>query len=157
MSDQNLGWAGTVTRNLPAFTVFLLAGVLLALGIRAALSPEASSASHDHGAMPPVQRPPAPPPVARGPLIDLGNEVCPIMKKPVDGRTHSVWNGLRIGHCCAPCARDLLADPERLLDEAGIEWREAAAAMRRYYDAGEAARPAVLEEIASRFNLVTEE
>jgi len=32
-------------------------------------------------------------------LIDLGNENCPIMGNPVDGKTYSTWNNLRIGHC----------------------------------------------------------
>ena len=155
MSNDSAGLAGTIRSDLPAFAVFLLAGVLLALGIRAALSPAETTGSHDHQAM--QQMPPAPPPVAKGPLIDLGNEICPIMRNPVDGKTYSVWNGLRIGHCCPPCAADLLADPERLLDEAGIEWRAAAAAMKRHGEADAAAKPAVLEEIARNFTIVTEE
>ena len=67
--------------NLAGFVIFLLAGVLLALGIRAAMNPEQTTAPHDHGAM--HEMPPAPPaePAVEGPLIDLGNELCPIMKK----------------------------------------------------------------------------
>ena len=61
-------------------------------------------------------------------FVDLGNERCPVMGGKVDGRTYTFWNGLRIGHCCPGCTKPLLQDPEKLLDKAGIEWREAAKA-----------------------------
>ena len=79
------------------------------------------------------------------------------MKKPVNGRTFSVWNGLRVGHCCPPCSEDLLEDPERLLDEAGIEWRPAAAAMESWQKASAEAKPAAMKDMASQFTLVAED
>ena len=163
MTNESKGLVGAIKKDLPAFAIFLLAGVLLALGIRAALNPEETSASHDHAAMQDMEdmeKQPvasAPSSAVAGPVIDLGNEICPIMKKPVDGRTYSVWEGLRVGHCCRPCVKDLLADPARLLDEAGIEWRPAAEAINRYRDAAPAAKAAVLEEIAGQFTLVGED
>jgi len=68
-------------------------------------------------------------------LVDLGNEKCPIMGGKVDGKTFSEWNGLRIGHCCPMCPEKLKADPEAALKKAGIEWKDAAAAVKKVSDA----------------------
>ena len=158
---ERAGLATTIRKDLPAFAIFLLAGVLLALGIRAALNDDEVMAEHDHGAMQMNSEAsdpePAPAPAPGGLIIDLGNEICPIMRKPVNGRTFSIWNGLRVGHCCPPCASDLLEDPERLLDEAGIEWRGAAAAVKRYCEAAPDAQPEILRDIAARFTVVGED
>ena len=161
MTEERKGLAASIGKDLPAFAIFLLAGVLLALGIRAALDDGEVMAEHDHSAMkmkPEAPDPaPAVEPAPEGLIIDLGNEICPIMRKPVNGRTFSVWNGLRTGHCCPPCSKDLLEDPERLLDEAGIEWREAAAAIKRYCEAAPDEQPGILAEITARFTVVGED
>ncbi len=159
--EQREGVAAAIRRDFPAFAIFLLAGVLLALGIRAALNDGDVMAKHDHHAMQMNSEAPAPAPgsapAPEGLVIDLGNEICPIMKKPVNGRTWTIWNGIRVGHCCPPCSADLLEDPERLLDAAGIEWREAAAAVKRYREAAPDAQAGMLEEIAARFTVVGED
>jgi hypothetical protein len=68
--------------------------------------------------------------IGSGLQIDLGNAKCPIMRgRAVNGRTFTIWNGLRVGHCCPGCSKRLLADPEKALDGAGIEWRQAAKAV----------------------------
>ena len=65
-----------------------------------------------------------------GLLIDLGNAKCPVMRgRGVNGRTFTTWNGLRVGHCCPGCSRKLLANPEKVLDAGGIDWRGAADAV----------------------------
>ena len=87
-------------------------------------------------------------------LLDLGNERCPIMGGEVDGKTYSEWNGLRIGHCCPPCIEKLLAAPEKVLDEAGIEWREAARLVAEVKAATGEKRKALLADAESRFTIV---
>ena len=121
------------------FLLGALVGAALALGVRAAilnLDGGEHAAHGDHtaaetpsghaGHAKPGPGPEGPSEAPMGLLIDLGNEKCPIMGNDVNGRTWSEWNGLRIGHCCPPCVKDLLADPEKALDDAGIEWRDAA-------------------------------
>ena len=110
----------------------------------------------------PAEKPPEKPAVKpavkkTGLLLDLGNENCPIMGKPVNGRTWSEWNGLRVGHCCPSCIQDFLADPEKALDEAGIEWREAAAAVAAIDAASGHERHTLLAETGKKFKVVREE
>jgi hypothetical protein len=145
--------------NAATFLLGALVGGALALGARAAIlslndGGHAGHAGHgDHAAMEEPAEPAATP-APTGFLIDLGNELCPIMKKPVTGKTWSEWNGLRVGHCCPPCIKKFLADPEKALDEAGVEWREAA----RLVDAVKAAngeeRKRLLAEADAKYGIV---
>jgi hypothetical protein len=91
---------------------------------------------------------------AKGFLLDLGNEKCPIMGNKVNGRTWSEWNGLRVGHCCPPCIEDFLANPEKALDEAGIEWRDAARIVAEVNDARGNARQKLLAEAKEKYGIV---
>jgi hypothetical protein len=68
-------------------------------------------------------------------LVDLGNAKCPVMGGKPDGKSFSVWNGLRVGHCCPMCTVKFMADPEAALKKAGIEWKDAAAALKTVADA----------------------
>ena len=116
------------------FLLGALVGAALALGVRAVIlnvdddGHGAHDAPKDHSTHTSGMKMPDAPAEAeaKGFLLDLGNEKCPIMGNAVNGKTWSEWNGLRIGHCCPPCVEDLLADPEKALADAGIEWREAA-------------------------------
>ena len=55
-------------------------------------------------------------------VVELGNKICPIMKKAVNGRNFAEWNGLRVGTCCGGCVKKILADPET--DEVlGVDWQ----------------------------------
>jgi hypothetical protein len=150
------------------FLLCALVGAVAALGVRSVARgdrPEAPHGKHamqpgpaagDHGAhtAPPTPEEPQPESARGGLLVDLGNEICPIMKKPVNGRTWSEWNGLRVGHCCPPCMDEFLADPEKHLDELGIEWRPAAEAVAAVNGATPAERGARLAELESRYTVV---
>jgi len=92
----------TITRTMTRWRVLLpsvLAGLLLGLGLR----------SMTRGGPDPVEVPdPAEnpenvaedevPPAKKGLLLDLGNELCPVLGNAVDGKTYSEWNGLLVGH-----------------------------------------------------------
>jgi hypothetical protein len=130
------------------FAACLLVGLVAALGLRAALSG-------------PVEEPPReqeataiPAPEASGLLVDLGNENCPVMGGAVDGKTYEEWNHLRVGYCCPGCDRKFLVDPEGVLDDAGIEWREAAAAVKKYRDASSEHKAHALAAIEKRWKVV---
>jgi hypothetical protein len=147
------------------FLLGALVGAAIALGVRAAIldldegghaahggptTPE-EHAGHEVGASmaaPPVA------PASTGLLIDLGNERCPIMGGEVNGVTWSEWNGLRIGHCCPPCIEKLLADPEKALSEAGIEWREAARLVAAVEEATGEERKKLLAEARAKYGIV---
>ncbi|MEN8152319.1 MAG: hypothetical protein ABFS86_21050 [Planctomycetota bacterium] len=152
--------------TVTTFLLGALLGAAIALGVRAAIlsADDGGHATHEGGqpvaaehaghesgmAMPE----PAAEPEPTGFLIDLGNEKCPIMGGKVNGKTYSEWNGLRIGHCCPPCIEDLLAAPEKSLDDAGIEWREAAklVAAVRASEGGE--REALLAKAEEKYGIV---
>ena len=91
-----------------------------------------------------------------GLLIDLENEKCPVMGGKVDGKTYTEWNGLRIGHCCPGCTEPLLADPVKLLDDMGAEWREAAKLAALANNATGDARAKLVAEAKERFEVVRE-
>lgn len=91
-----------------------------------------------------------------GLLIDLRNAKCPIMGGKPDGRTFSEWNGLRVSHCCGMCTSKFLAAPERSLKQAKIEWKDAAAAVKKVNDAKGAARVKALEELRKVWTVVRE-
>jgi hypothetical protein len=93
-------------------------------------------------------------PASAGFLIDLGNEKCPIMGNGVNGKTWSEWNGLRIGHCCPPCIKKLLAAPEKALDDAGIEWREAAELVAKVNASTGDERKKLLSEAEEKYGVV---
>lgn len=95
-------------------------------------------------------------PAAKGTLVDLANAKCPVMGGDVDGKTYTEWNGLRIGHCCPGCSRKLLADPERVLAVAKIEWKAAADAVKAVDAAKGAERTKALAELKERWTVVRE-
>jgi hypothetical protein len=146
--------------RVATFLLGALVGASLALGLRAAILSldEGSHSAHAGHAMTNEHAGATEPPpsklVARGFLLDLGNETCPIMGNAVDGRTYSEWNGLRIGHCCPPCVEDLLAAPEKTLDEAGFEWRDAARLVAAVKAASGEERTALLAEAARKYEIV---
>lgn len=89
-----------------------------------------------------------------GLLIDLGNEKCPMMGGPVDGSTWSVWNGIRIGHCCGGCSAKLMAAPEKYLDKTGIDWRKARSAVEKVNAASGAEQEKLLAELERTWTVV---
>jgi hypothetical protein len=146
--------------NVSVFLIGALVGAALALGARAVIESSedgghAMHREHPGAAEKPAEKKPAA--KKTGLLIDLGNENCPIMGQKVDGRTWSEWNGIRVGHCCPPCIEDFLAAPEKALDEAGIEWREVAAAVAAIEAASGHERHALLAETGKKFKVVREE
>jgi len=144
------------------FLLGALVGAALALGARAAILSMDDGRDMAHGAHGDhemkIEAPETPPARAKnepkGFLLDLGNEMCPIMGKKVNGHTYSEWNGLRIGHCCPPCADDLLADPEKGLDEAGIEWRDAAGIVAAVKAATGEDRKALIARAKEKYRIV---
>jgi hypothetical protein len=147
--------------NLSLFLIGALVGAALALGARAVIeSSEGGHSMHrDHGgrAEKPAEKPAEKSaPKRTGLLIDLGNEICPIMGNKVNGETWSEWNGLRVGHCCPPCIEDFLAEPEKTLDEKGIEWRAAAAAVAAIKAASGHERHRLLAETGKTWKIVRE-
>ena len=146
--------------TIGTFLLGALVGAALALGVRAAILDgggnhgQGKTKEHDHSAMEMQEEPAPSKPVARGFLIDLGNENCPIMGRAVNGKTYSEWNGLRVGHCCPPCMEDFLAAPEETLDEAGVEWREAAEMVKAVKAASGPERDRLLQEAEERFTVV---
>jgi rubredoxin len=91
-----------------------------------------------------------------GLLVDLGNAKCPVMGEEVNGKAFSEWNGLRIGHCCPMCKAKFMADPEKYLKAAGIEWREAAEAVKKVNDATGADREKALTALKAKWKVVRE-
>jgi len=148
--------------TVTAFLLGALVGGALALGVRAAILnlDETPHAGHSGHSMKEMSEPPAvpgashPEPAKAGLLVDLGNARCPIMGGEVDGKTYSEWNGLRIGHCCPPCITNLLAAPEKALDEAGIEWRETARRVAEAKVATGEKRRALLAELGKTHTIV---
>jgi len=103
-----------------------------------------------------VVRPPAPAPDAATAMryvADLGNEKCPIMGGEVDGRTFTVWNGVRVGHCCGGCSSKFLNDPAKSLDKAGIQWKKAAKAVAELNTTKPDAQPAKATALKTRYSL----
>ena len=144
------GWC----RQAGTFLLFAAIGAGAALGLGALTAGGEAHASHGTHMAPPAPGS-ASAPAGEGVLIDLANAKCPVMGGDVDGKSFTEWNGLRIGHCCPGCTKALLADPERVLDEAGIDWRTAAAAAKRLADAPLAEREGVLLEIGRTFQVVS--
>lgn len=92
-----------------------------------------------------------------GLLVDLANEKCPIMGGKPDGKTFSEWSGLRVGHCCGMCPGKFQADPAKALDKAGIDWKPAAAAVKKVADAKTPEdRSKALKAVASKWKVVRE-
>jgi hypothetical protein len=93
---------------------------------------------------------------AGGLLVDLGNKKCPIMGGKVNGKTWSEWNGLRIGHCCGMCPSKFAADPEKALTKAGIDWKDAAAAVKKASEAKGPDRDKAIAELKKKWTVVRE-
>ncbi len=89
-------------------------------------------------------------------LVDLGNTTCPVMGGTPNGKTFSEWRGLRIGHCCGGCTSKFAAAPEKSLEDAGIEWRDAADAVDTVNDAKGAERVKALAVLKQRWTVVRE-
>jgi hypothetical protein len=149
--------------HLGTFLVFAVVGAGAALGLRAIVGGGSAHGGHagmDHSAHeePSTAAEPEdtePAPSGESLFIDLGNENCPVMGGGVDGETYTEWNGLLVGHCCPGCTEPLLENPEKILDDAGIEWREAAAAAERLRNATGDERQAVLAEIRKKWKVVS--
>lgn len=92
----------------------------------------------------------------KGTLIDLANANCPVQGGDVDGKTYSEWNGLRIGHCCPGCGEKFLADPEKSLNDAKIEWKAAADAVKAVDAAKGEDRTKALAELKKKWTVVRE-
>ncbi len=93
--------------------------------------------------------------IEAGLQIDLANMKCPIMQaRTVNGKTYSIWNGLRVGHCCPGCSKRFLADPEKALDSAGIEWREAARTIAMVDNATGEKKQKLIREAKSKFKVL---
>jgi len=154
----------SITRNLGIFLLFAAIGAVLSLGIRALVrggDPAHADEGHEahapaeeghEGHAPAEETAEAP----KGLLIDLGNENCPVMGGDVDGKTYTEWRGLRVGFCCPGCDGDFHADPAAVLDEAGIEWREAAKLVEAVKAASSAKRAELLTDLRVRFTVVRE-
>jgi len=72
---------------------FVLVGLLAGLGLR----------SMARGRPDPVEVPnrsgvDESPQAGKGLLLDLENEICPVLGNAVDGKTYSEWKGLLVGH-----------------------------------------------------------
>lgn len=91
-----------------------------------------------------------------GLLVDLGNAKCPIMGGKPNGTTWSEWNGLRIGHCCGMCTSKFAADPEKAMKQAGIEWKGAAAAVKKVNEAKGADRDKAIAELKKQWTVLRE-
>ena len=103
-----------------------------------------------------VREPAAVEAAATGTLIDLANAKCPVMGGDVDGKSYTDWNGLRIGHCCSGCSKKLLADPEKVLAEAKIEWKAAADAAKAVDAAKGADRAKALDALKKKWKVLRE-
>ncbi len=147
------------------FLLGALAGAAIALGVRAAIldvddGGDAGHGAHavvnEHAGHTPDMKMPEPLTEAEpaGLLLDLGNEKCPIMGNGVNGKTWSEWRGVRIGHCCPPCIENLLAEPEKALDAAGIEWREAVALVSAIEKSTGEERVRLLAEAEEKYGVV---
>lgn len=123
--------------------VCFLLGFLLVAGLR----------SRSAEKKPEVPQPAEAP--ARGLLIDLGNETCPVMGGAVNGKDYFEWSHLRIGVCCPGCDRDFLEDPEGSLETTSTDWRAALTAVESYRAAPPGAqRTRQLEEIRGRWTVL---
>jgi hypothetical protein len=134
-----------------AFVVALLAGLALR---PAPAAPDMKE--HDRHEKEQEKKEPAPAPAKTGLLVDLGNAHCPVMDGEVNGESFIEWNHLRVGFCCAGCDARFLANPEKLLDKAAPEWREARKAIEAYLDAPPEHKAHRLEEIGARWKIVRE-
>jgi len=103
-----------------------------------------------------VVREPAAAPAPKGTLVDLANAKCPVRGGAVDGKTFSEWNGLRVGHCCPGCGEKFLANAEKLLAGAKIEWKAAADAVKSVDSATGADRAKALADLKAKWKVVRE-
>ena len=134
-------------KHVIPFVLFAMAGFAIALALRSAPEPKEPAST----AQP---KKPAPPKPGADLLVDLGNEVCPVMKNEVDAESFVEWNHLKVGFCCPGCDKRFLKNPEKTLDDAGIEWREAAAAISAYMDASDEHKPHMLMKLKQRWKVV---
>ena len=129
----------SIPKHKSLATVCFLLGFLLVAGLRARSTKPAPAA-----------------PVTSGLLIDLGNEVCPVMGGTVNGKDYIEWNHLRIGTCCPGCDRDFLEGPEDALETLSVDWRAALADVESYLEAAPEHRGHKLAELRKRWTVVRE-
>lgn len=122
------------------FTLCAIAGLVVALGLRA-------GRTHDPA--------PAAPP-GGGLLVDLGNRTCPVMGNAVDGETYLEWNHLRVGFCCPGCDARFREDPEAALERTGVDWRAARDEVRECLEAPPEHRAHRLAALRARWTIVRE-
>ena len=136
----------TMKHTIP-FAIFAMAGFAIALAVRTEPDPEKPAFTTQAKRHPP-------PKSGAGLLVDLGNEVCPVMKNKVDAEFFVEWNHLKVGFCCPGCDKRFLKNPEKTLDDAGVEWREAAAAIKAYMDASDEHKAHMLMKLKQRWKVV---
>ena len=129
------------------FVLFAMAGFAIALAVRPGPDPE-EPAPITHAKKPPPSKPGA------GLLVDLGNGICPVMQNEVDAESFVEWNHLKVGFCCPGCDKRFLKNPEKTLDDAGIKWRDAAAAISAYMDASGEHKAHMLMQLKQRWKVV---
>ena len=129
----------TIAKHKTLLAVGFLLGFLLVAGIRAMPSGPAPVA-----------------PAAAGLLIDLGNEVCPVMGGRVNRKDYIEWNHLRIGICCPGCDLEFLEGPEDALETLGVDWRAALGAVESYLEAAPEHRGHKLAELRKTWTVVRE-
>lgn len=137
------------------FVLALLCGLAIALVVRARAGSGPQPEMQDHAMRDPRapdEESPGMHAGGEGPLIDLGNELCPINGGAVDGETYTEWNGLRVGFCCPGCDGKFLKDPRGALEAAGIGWKDAAKAV----EALRSGSPEDRERVRERWKVVRE-
>ena len=129
------------------FVLFAMAGFAIALAVRPEPDPKKPVSTTQ------AKKPPPPTPGA-GLLVDLGNGTCPVMKNEVDAESFVEWNHLKVGFCRPGCDKRFLKNPEKSLDEAGIKWRDAAAAIKAYTEASDEHKAHMLMQLKKRWKVV---
>jgi hypothetical protein len=46
-------------------------------------------------------------------VVDVGNKICPVTGRPVDGKTFYKYNSRRYGFCCKECIETFIGDLEK--------------------------------------------
>ena len=87
-------------------------------------------------------------------LIDLGNVKCPTCDESAGLDVVEDWHHLRVHLAHAECMRAFDANPERALDESGIDWREAARVAREINHLSGSARDGALAKVQDRWRVL---
>ncbi len=54
-------------------------------------------------------------PAENASIVDVNNQVCPVMGGPVSGKDFVVYEGKRYGLCCPGCAEEFNKNPEKYI------------------------------------------